>query len=142
MSKMVFTVTSENDTIKKSIEFAKLINYKGIILLSGELGAGKTTFCRGIIKSLKKNLIVNSPTFTLINEYCINTQKIYHIDLYRIEENSFSELPLNDIINEKHSLILIEWGEKILNYIKNYYLITFNFINTNQRSITIEKIDN
>ena len=84
---------------------------RAVVLLIGNLGAGKTTLAKGIVKGLgaAQPEDVSSPTFTLIHEY---GPKVYHIDLYRLErERDVETLGLDDIF-EKNAVVLIEWGER------------------------------
>ena len=93
-----------------------------IILLSGEVGAGKTTLIKGILKILKVNDNVNSPTFSIINEYLSENKKtIYHIDLYRIKNiDELHSIGLFEYL-ESNNLCFIEWGNMIENKIKASY---------------------
>lgn len=105
---------SNSDTETKQIA-AKLAK-KGIasvFALSGELGAGKTTFVQGFAKGLGIKEKIISPTFVLIRQHKIpNTTKVlYHIDLYRIEETA--NLGLEEIWSDPNNIILIEWAEKL-----------------------------
>lgn len=86
---------------------------RGVVLLSGGLGAGKTTLAKGIAAGLgaAKADEVSSPTFTLIHEYG-DPVRLYHIDLYRIEEaRELATLELEDLM-DRDALVLIEWGER------------------------------
>lgn len=86
---------------------------RGVVLLSGGLGAGKTTLAKGIAAGLgaAKADEVSSPTFTLIHEYG-EPVRLYHIDLYRIEEpRELATLELEDLM-DRDALVLIEWGER------------------------------
>lgn len=85
-----------------------------IVLLRGDLGAGKTTMVKGIAEgfSAAAQEDVTSPTFTLIHEYRGPKVNVYHIDLYRIDtQRELDTLALDDLM-EKNSVLLIEWGEK------------------------------
>jgi len=86
---------------------------KGVVLLIGDLGAGKTTLVKGIAEGLgaAREEEVSSPTFTLIHEYG-NPVKVYHIDLYRLDtEREVESLGLDELW-AKDRLVLIEWGER------------------------------
>ena len=93
-----------------------------IILLSGEVGAGKTTLIKEILKILKVNDNVNSPTFSIINEYLSDDKKtIYHIDLYRIKNiDELHSIGFFEYL-ESDNLCFIEWGNMIENKIKASY---------------------
>ena len=93
-----------------------------IILLSGEVGAGKTTLIKEILKILKVNDNVNSPTFSIINEYLSDDKKtIYHIDLYRIKNiDELHSIGFFEYL-ESNNLCFIEWGNLIENKIKASY---------------------
>ncbi len=86
-----------------------------IVLLRGELGAGKTTIVKGIAEAVQaaEQEDVTSPTFTLVHEYRGPERTLYHIDLYRIEtERELATLGIDDLSNEEGNILLIEWGEK------------------------------
>jgi len=85
-----------------------------IVMLSGDLGAGKTTMVKGIAEAFQaaEQEDVTSPTFTLIHEYRGPQVKVYHIDLYRIDtQRELDTLALDDLL-ESNNILLIEWGEK------------------------------
>jgi tRNA threonylcarbamoyladenosine biosynthesis protein TsaE len=85
---------------------------KGVALLTGNLGAGKTTLAKGIVKGLGAAGPddVTSPTFTLIHEY--GGGRVYHVDLYRLDEpREVATLGLDDLF-DRDALVLIEWGER------------------------------
>lgn len=90
---------------------------RAVVLLIGNLGAGKTTLAKGIVKGLKAGDTeqVSSPTFTLIHEYPVASSgcpKVYHVDLYRLDHpHEVSRLGLEELF-EKEAVILIEWGER------------------------------
>ena len=100
---------------------AKVIN-SDIILLSGEVGVGKTTLIKEILKILKVNDNVNSPTFSIINEYLTRDEKIvYHIDLYRIKHiDELHSIGFFEYLDSKN-LCFIEWGEIIEEILKVDY---------------------
>jgi tRNA threonylcarbamoyladenosine biosynthesis protein TsaE len=87
------------------------------ILLFGDLGAGKTTFTRGLAAGFGVERIddVSSPTFTLINEYR-GRVRTYHIDLYRVEAGSLEGLGLEDIFDDPNAAVIVEWAERLGNF--------------------------
>jgi tRNA threonylcarbamoyladenosine biosynthesis protein TsaE len=104
---------SAEETTAWGREFAKNLKPPVLVLLSGELGSGKTTLTKGIVAGLgaASEDEVTSPTFTLLHEYGAK-QKIYHGDLYRIENfHDFETLGLEDAFAEP-SIIILEWSEK------------------------------
>lgn len=123
-------------SLKETKKYAKLFcnTLKGgeIVLLKGDLGAGKTTFTKFVAKYLGVKVPVTSPTFTLIQEYNGKALKLVHCDMYRVEDESeVIEMGLEDMLYEKSTdkVFIIEWPDKIPNILKN--LKTIN--------ITIEK---
>ncbi|MGC9222314.1 MAG: tRNA (adenosine(37)-N6)-threonylcarbamoyltransferase complex ATPase subunit type 1 TsaE [Terracidiphilus sp.] len=113
-----FTTQSGADTIAVGRKLAELLAPPHLLLLRGDLGAGKTTLVKGIAQALDaaEPDEVTSPTFTLIHEYDGSRQgkpvKLYHLDVYRLEsERQLETLGLDDLFSD-NALILVEWGEK------------------------------
>jgi tRNA threonylcarbamoyladenosine biosynthesis protein TsaE len=105
---------SADETIAFGKELAAQFAPPKIVLLRGDLGAGKTTMVKGIAQafSAAEQEDVTSPTFTLIHEYRGPEVTVYHIDLYRIDtEKELATLAIDDLIDDR-SVVLIEWGEK------------------------------
>jgi tRNA threonylcarbamoyladenosine biosynthesis protein TsaE len=105
-------LADEAATIAYGQRLAKAINSKGLLTLSGNLGSGKTTLCRGLIQSYGHSGAVKSPTYTLVEPYEIGDKRIYHFDLYRMEDPEELEfIGLWDYLTQE-ALIIIEWPEK------------------------------
>jgi tRNA threonylcarbamoyladenosine biosynthesis protein TsaE len=106
-----FRTASEEETIALGERLASLIPARGVTLLIGNLGAGKTTLAKGIARGFGAGIEeVCSPTFTLIHEY--GGGRVYHVDLYRIENpRQFLTLGLEELF-ERDAPVLIEWGER------------------------------
>ena len=119
---------SEIDEVAK--ELLTQIN-SNIVLLNGEMGAGKTTLIKALCKALKCPDVVSSPTFSLINEYrTVDNKPLYHFDCYRIEnEEEAYDFGAEEYLYSGH-LCLIEWSENI-----------HSLLPTDCCSLTIEKID-
>jgi tRNA threonylcarbamoyladenosine biosynthesis protein TsaE len=103
---------SETETIALGERLARELPRKRTVLLIGNLGAGKTTLAKGIVNGLNAAAHdeVSSPTFTLIHEY--GEGRVYHIDLYRLEElREVATLGLDEIF-DREAVVLIEWGER------------------------------
>jgi tRNA threonylcarbamoyladenosine biosynthesis protein TsaE len=109
-----FTTKSADETIALGRKLASLLAPPRLVLLRGDLGAGKTTLVKGIAEGFHaaSEEDVTSPTFTLIHEYRGPAATLYHIDLYRVDTpRELETLGLDDLIGE-NSVVLIEWGEK------------------------------
>jgi tRNA threonylcarbamoyladenosine biosynthesis protein TsaE len=107
-----FRTRSEEETVALGRELASRLPTRAVVLLIGNLGAGKTTLAKGIAAGLGAAAPeeVSSPTFTLIHEY--GGGRVLHIDLYRIEdERELRTLGLPDLF-ERDAVILVEWGER------------------------------
>ena len=107
-----YRTASEAETIALGRELARGFPRRSAVLLIGNLGAGKTTIAKGIVEGLgaADPDEVSSPTFTLIHEY--GGGRVYHIDLYRLEEpREVATLGLDEIF-EREAIVLVEWGER------------------------------
>lgn len=109
------TITnSADETIAFGRSLAAELTPPLLILLRGDLGAGKTTLVKGIVEGFRGASPdeVTSPTFTLVHEYRASRATLYHIDLYRVDtDRELETLALDDLLAE-NSILLIEWGEK------------------------------
>ncbi|HEV2965232.1 MAG TPA: tRNA (adenosine(37)-N6)-threonylcarbamoyltransferase complex ATPase subunit type 1 TsaE [Candidatus Angelobacter sp.] len=115
-----FETHSAEETTQLGRELARELKPGTIVLLRGELGAGKTTLVKGIAEAFQaaKASDVTSPTFTLIHEYRGPSIILFHIDLYRIDtQRELDTLALDDLM-DANSILLIEWGEKFERFVK------------------------
>lgn len=133
MQKCVVKNLKETSVLAK--KFAKTLKGGEVILLSGDLGAGKTTFTQSLFKALKVKDYVTSPTFTLLKEYHVKKFDLYHFDMYRIEnEDEAQEFGIEEYFNKPNSIVVIEWYEKIAGLIpKNNILIKIKKIKETER---------
>ena len=112
----VFETGSDEETIELGRRIAATLPARAVVLLTGNLGAGKTTLAKGIVSGLgaAEPDEVSSPTFTLIHEYQnpANGRLVYHIDLYRLDRpQEAATLGLEEIF-DREAVVLIEWGER------------------------------
>jgi tRNA threonylcarbamoyladenosine biosynthesis protein TsaE len=107
----VFRTASEEETIALGERIARELPRRAVVLLIGDLGAGKTTLAKGIVKGLGAGEPddVSSPTFTLIHEY---GTRVYHIDLYRLDRAAEAAALGIEELFDKDAVVLIEWGER------------------------------
>lgn len=120
-----FVSKSENDTIEFANNLASLLKNGNIIVLSGDLGSGKTKFTQGVLKHFGLEDEISSPTFTIVNEYHKDDTNIYHFDVYRLaDSDEFYAIGGDEYLN--NGICIIEWGEIIEDILpKDYIKISF-----------------
>lgn len=137
-----FISHSEKDTIEFAKDFASKLDKHTIIVLSGDLGSGKTKFTEGILKYFGLDDEISSPTFTIVNEYDAKDVKIYHFDLYRLEDiDEFYAIGGEEYL--QNGICIFEWGEMIESILpKGYIKITFSrdLKNEDYRKLKIEHL--
>lgn len=135
---------SEKDTINFGKFLASKLQNGDIIVLSGDLGSGKTKLTEGILSYFGLQDEISSPTFTIVNEYQSNETNIYHFDVYRLDEtDEFFAIGGDEYFSK--GICIIEWGEKIDSILpKDYMKIDFsrNFDNENMRTLEINFFGN
>ncbi|MCG6914401.1 tRNA (adenosine(37)-N6)-threonylcarbamoyltransferase complex ATPase subunit type 1 TsaE [bacterium BMS3Abin03] len=104
------TVNNEDETAQLAVDFAKLVNNGQVIILIGNLGAGKTFFIKKLLASFGiRN--VNSPSFAIVNEY-EGKIKAYHFDFYRLNKiEELYDIGWEDYLNDTEAVLLVEWGD-------------------------------
>jgi tRNA threonylcarbamoyladenosine biosynthesis protein TsaE len=108
----VATSRSESETAAIGKGLAQALRANDVVLLTGDLGAGKTAFVKGLAEGLGIDpLEVSSPTFTLIQEYRGGQLTLYHIDLYRLSSLEVDDLGLDDLISEG-GIVAVEWPDR------------------------------
>ena len=141
----IFTTKSNQQTRAYAARFARRLKPGDIILLSGPLGSGKTTFTKAVVKALSVDLPATSPTFQIINHYRSSQNvDIYHVDLFRLNPANFDPTvseELHEVISKKTSIIIIEWPEHYFKAIQGAkWKITFMWLGENSRRIEITEI--
>lgn len=121
MSAEEYITHSAEETIALGRKLASSLKSARMVILRGDLGAGKTTLVKGIAEGLEaaSQDDVTSPTFTLIHEYRGPDVTLYHVDLYRIEtERELNTLGLDELFAEDGNVVLLEWGEKFPRFVR------------------------
>lgn len=138
MHTFVFSSKSELDTLLFAKQFASNLKVKDVVVLSGDLGSGKTKFTEGILSFFGLENEISSPTFTIVNEYCKDKLPIYHFDVYRLEDSSeFYEIGGEEYF--ENGICILEWGELIEDALpKNYIKINFSRDNENENNRILE----
>lgn len=135
--------SNEQETINFAEKFAENLQLGNIVVLTGELGCGKTKFVQGVLKHFGLEKEISSPTFTIVNEYIGKDINIYHFDVYRLaDSDEFYAMGGDEYFSS--GICLIEWGEMIEDILpKPYTQITFKKSNENAdiRELEIETIN-
>ena len=139
--KREFTTKSAEETIALGRELVLLLSPPKIVLLRGDLGAGKTTLVKGIAQGFQaaSEEDVTSPTFTLVHEYRAYSATLYHIDLYRVDTpRELETLGLDDLVGDS-SVLRIEWGEKFVRFERERDVeIALERVAENERRVTVK----
>lgn len=108
-----FIVNSIKQTEKLATEFAKTLKNGDVVLLNGDLGAGKTTFTQFVFKALGVRGVVNSPTFAVLKTYQGDGVTLNHFDTYRINTAEAIECGFDEVLSNRDSITFIEWSQNI-----------------------------
>jgi len=128
---------SEEETQAIARELSATLRAGDVVLLSGDLGAGKTTFVRGLAEGLGIDpREVSSPTFTLVHEYRGNGLTLYHADLYRLQRAATDDLGLEEI-GVKDGVLAIEWPDRLTHELAGATLVRLDVVDDASRRITI-----
>lgn len=130
-------VRSEAETAAAARDLASRLAPNSVVLLSGDLGAGKTAFVKGLAEGLGLDpLDVSSPTFTLIQEYRGGRLTLFHIDLYRLTPREVDDLGLDDLI-ESGGVVAIEWPDRWTSAPDDAVRVSLTSVGDTDRDITI-----
>jgi tRNA threonylcarbamoyladenosine biosynthesis protein TsaE len=134
----IFTTNSYLETMDFAEKFAKILPNGSVIAMNGDLGAGKTTFTRGVAKALKITDIIQSPTFNIMKIYLKGERPLIHIDAYRLADLN-TDIGLDEFIGYETGLTLIEWPEYIADLLPIETIkIEIKNIGENARKFTVD----
>jgi tRNA threonylcarbamoyladenosine biosynthesis protein TsaE len=134
------SLANANQTHELGVKLGRYAPALSVILLEGDLGAGKTTLVKGIGEGLGITDSIVSPTFTLINEYTEARVPLYHLDLYRLDKNEVSALYLETYwegIEVTPGIVAIEWAERMPYKPDSYIDIHLTYTSEGNREVTI-----
>ena len=135
----IYISRSEEDTRKFGHDFAGTLSGGDVVLLFGDLGAGKTVFVRGVCEAFGISG-VRSPSFTLVNEYESPTGIfVIHADLYRLDPDGVSATGLDEYAGDDDSILFVEWPDRWTNPPANSVRVYFESTSENERRIRVER---
>ena len=143
-----FEVVSKShaETIDVGVALANWLRDGDVVLLHGDLGAGKTTLAKGVAAALKIDEVVSSPTFSLVNEYdtglAAPVGRLYHLDLYRLQgEEDLASIGFDDFAAPADGVTLVEWPERAAAALPDrYILIEIELMGTDRRLLRIAPV--
>ncbi len=141
MQRLRIISESEESTLEAGQRLAERLSKPVVILLFGELGAGKTLLTKGIARGLgvEDVSLVHSPSFSLVNEYPVPNHTIFHIDLYRLDTvRDHYSIGLDEIL-DSGEYVVVEWAEKILFPVKNPVKVSISVMENDAREIVIDQ---
>ncbi|MEM6915399.1 MAG: tRNA (adenosine(37)-N6)-threonylcarbamoyltransferase complex ATPase subunit type 1 TsaE [Verrucomicrobiota bacterium] len=135
----VHQIRSEDGMIKFGEKWGQSLEAGEVIALSGDLGAGKTHLCKGIARGVGASEVVNSPTFSLVNEYRSGRVPIFHFDFYRLDlPEELVQIGWDDYLDEA-GILLVEWAEKFPELLPaNARFCRIEIENETERTVTVE----
>ncbi|MGI9055105.1 MAG: tRNA (adenosine(37)-N6)-threonylcarbamoyltransferase complex ATPase subunit type 1 TsaE [Pyrinomonadaceae bacterium] len=141
----VYVCETPEDTFDLGEFLGNKLSGGDTVLLFGDLGAGKTLFTKGILYALDFDVDeVTSPSFTLVNLYKTERFDVYHIDFWRLDENSdvVSAVGLNEIFEDEKAIVICEWSERLKNFSfpKNVFRVMIEGDGDDPRQISIETL--
>ena len=135
--KISINSTSATQTERLAEQLSRKLKGGEVIELVSDLGGGKTTFVRGLVRGLGSTDIVNSPTFKISNVYHSPALTVNHFDLYRLPEPGMISYELAEVINDSGGITLIEWADAVADILPDEHLIVqFDHASEQERQIT------
>jgi len=132
-----FNTKCADDTFALGRQIGEQLDRRAVLLLKGDLGAGKTVFAKGVAAGLGIDAAeVTSPSFTLINIHD-GRLRMYHIDLYRLESSSRIDLGLEEILEDEKGVVVIEWAERLASMPESAVEVEISYVSDSERRIVI-----
>ena len=128
---------SAEETFELGRKIGRGIDGRNVFLLSGDLGAGKTVFAKGLAAGLEIDPAdVTSPSFTLVNSY-EGRLRMYHIDLYRLDTSACRDLGLEEMLEDENAIVVIEWAERLGFTPEGATEVVIEYLNDSERRIKL-----
>ena len=136
MNVNIKTISSSEDMISFGQELGNSLKGGEVIELIGDVGAGKTTFTKGLAKSLGITDEIQSPTFTISRVYEGAKNNLVHYDFYRLNDAGIMAIEMQDVIDDPNNITIIEWGEPVREVLpKKYITVKIKIISENIREV-------
>ena len=143
MSERIVQLLDATATHELGVELGKSLAAGSVLLLTGELGSGKTTLVQGLAQGMKIVDSIVSPTFTIINEYFSGRLPLYHLDLYRLTSAEVDDLQLESYwlgLETELGIVAIEWAERLSHLPANYLRLELTYDRADGRIAKISTI--
>ena len=138
---MIFTTNSPVETEALGERIAKILTPGAVIAYTGDLGAGKTAFTRGLARGLGYTEPVTSPTYTIVNEYLGGRLPLFHFDMYRLHSSDdLWDIGWEDYL-ERGGICAVEWSENVTDAMENAIWIRIEKTGEESRRITVEGVE-
>ena len=135
---MVFITNSPEETEEVGAALGKVLKPGTVLAYTGDLGAGKTAFTRGLAKGLGCTDMVTSPTYTIVNEYLSGRLPLFHFDMYRLgSSDDLWDIGWEDYL-ERGGVCAVEWSENVEDALEGAIFVTIEKLGEESRRITIE----
>ena len=139
---MIFNTNAPAETEKVGEALAKILRPGAVIAYTGDLGAGKTAFTRGLARGLGCTDLVTSPTYTIVNEYLSGRMPLFHFDMYRLaSSDDLWDIGWEDYL-DRGGVCAVEWSENVSDAMENAIWVRIQKTGDESRRITIEGGEN
>ena len=138
---MIYTTNTPAQTEAVGAALAQLLRPGSVIAYTGDLGAGKTAFTRGLARGLGCTDIVTSPTYTIVNEYLSGRMPLFHFDMYRLSSSDeLWDIGWEDYL-DRGGVCAVEWSENVADAMENAVWVRIEKVSDESRRITIEGVE-